>query len=321
MIRDFIPPIIVLAASGTGFVILGLLVWQMIRAIGRSSCPMPTPASVTLLLDRLAAATRAGQPWEPALLGLRVYMHSPWSKRLTRAAELLANGDPPDLVLASSSLLPRSLRAQAAQALRQGPDAFALWCDSVRDRVSPSPLVVRQQAFLVTEALALGLALWFLVTYVFPKFSYLVLDLGVPLPPLLKAHATIDKLWMPALMGVALLAMAGWTLVVAIIWRRRRRLAAARLLLFGAAARLPEAALGTAGDFPALCRAAGWRADDPTQLARAVARAEVRDAVRAAWLPSLLASAAPFVAAIPVGLVVIGLFQLLISILTGLEAG
>ena len=86
-----------------------------------------------------------------------------------------------------------------------------------------------------------------------------------------------------------------------------------------ATARLPEAALGADTGFAALCATVGWKAATPAELARALARDDLREAQRAAWMPSLLASLAPVVVALPIGALIIGTMQLLISFLTQFE--
>jgi hypothetical protein len=316
---DLIPPMLVFAGSAAGMLLGALLAWQLLVGIGRLIGGGQSGTTVSLLLTRLAAATRAGREWNAVLLGLRLELPWPWPWRLSRAVRRLAGGEPPDEVLAGSDLLPGPLRAQAAQALRQGPAAFAAWCDSIADQAVASPLAVRQQAFLITEGLALAGLFWFLATYIFPKFTMIILDLGLRPPPMLLIADALAGWWIEVV-GAAILAGAAlWGVVSAWRWRRRRRLAAARLILAGCAARLPEAAMAGAGDFAACCAAAGWAAADPAALARQVARAETREAVRAAWLPALLAALAPLLAAVPVGLVVVGIMHMLVSIIAGLE--
>ena len=316
---DLIPPMLVFAGSAAGMLLGALVAWQLVVAVGRLVGGAHTGPAVSLLLARLAAATREGRDWRAVLIGLRLELPWPWPWRLGRAADRLAAGEPPDVVLAEASLLPAPLRAQAAQAVRQGPSAFAAWCESIADQAAVSPLARRQQTFLITEGLILASLFWFLTIFIFPKFTMIISDLGLRPPPLLTITDALASWWIE-LMGFAILAGAAlWVAVSAWRWRCRRRLAAAHLLLVGCAARLPEAALAGEGDFAARCAAAGWTASDPATLARQVARAETRAGLRAAWLPALLAALAPLLAAIPVGLVVVGIMHLLVSIITGLE--
>jgi hypothetical protein len=301
--------------------LLGLLLaWQALVAIGRLILASHSTAMVSLLLERLSAAVREGRTWGPALRGLRLEMPWPWPWRLGRAADQMEAGMLPAEVLATSSLLPSGLRAQAAQALHQGPGAFAQWCAAIADRERRNPLTIRQQAFLLAEGVAVVGMLCFLNSFILPKFEQIMLDLAIPPPPMLVAWQGLLPLATPLLVAAVAAGMILWSLVLARRWRRRRRQAAARLLLAGSLARLPEAALGAAGGFTELCAAAGWQATEPAELARRLADEERRDAMRQAWLPSLAAAFAPVVVAVPIGLVVIGIMQILVSLITSVEA-
>ena len=297
-----------------------LLVWQALVAIGRLILASHSTAMVSLLLERLSAAVREGRTWGPVLRGLRLEMPWPWPWRLGRAADQMEAGMLPAEVLATSSLLPSGLRVQAAQALHQGPGAFAQWCAAIADRERANPLLIRQQAFLLAEGAAVVGMLWFLSVFILPKFDMMLLDLAIPPPPMLVAWHGLLPLPTPLLVAAIAAGMILWSLVLARRWRRRRRQAAARLLLAGSLARLPEAALGAAGGFTELCAAAGWQATDPAELARRLADEERRDAMRQAWLPSLAAAFAPVVVAVPIGMVVIGIMQILVSLITSVEA-
>ncbi|MEK7412961.1 MAG: hypothetical protein AAB263_06565, partial [Planctomycetota bacterium] len=278
------------------------------------------PNTVALLLGRLSDATRQQRPWAPVLRGLRLEMPWPWPFRLGKAADGLAAGQDAADVLASSNLLPSSLRTQAAQALRQGPEAFMQWCTAITRGSTTNPLAVRQQAFLLAELAAIIALLHFLNVYIFPSFERMIRELNLTPPPLLVSMRWFAELEVPLLLGVISLVISVIIAVLTRRWQRRRRHAAARLLLIGSQARLPESALGNATAFPALCNAAGWRATTPAELARELARAEMGEAQRAAWLPSVLAAAAPLLAAIPIGLMIIGVMQMLLSILYQIEA-
>jgi hypothetical protein len=317
--RDIIS-LLMFFASTVGALLGLLLAWQALVAIGRLILASHSTAMVSLLLERLSAAMREGRTWGPALRGLRLEMPWPWPWRLGRAADQMEAGMLPAEVLATSSLLPTGLRAQAAQALHQGPGAFAQWCAAIAARERTNPLIIRQQAFLLAEGAAVVGMLCFLSVFILPKFEQIMLDLAIPPPPMLVAWQCLLPLATPLLAAAVAAGMILWSLVLARRWRRRRRQAAARLLLAGSLARLPEAALGAAGGFTELCAAAGWQATDPAELARRLADEERRDAMRQAWLPSLAAAFAPVVVAVPIGLVVIGIMQILVSLITSVEA-
>jgi hypothetical protein len=314
-----IPPLLAVVGTMTGILLALVICWQVFIAIMRLVLVARTTSAVSLLLARLASAVREGRTWEPVLRGLRLEMAWPWPWRLGRAADRLAAGVPPGEVLVTSGLLPASLRTQAAQALSQGPTAFAQWCTAIADREPANPLAVRQQAFLLAECTAIVGVLWFMAIFIVPKFEQILRDLGVQAPPVLAAFVALIPYALPLLVGLVLTGVAGWSIVLAMGWYRRRRHAAARLLLSGSVARLPEAALGPAGGFAELCAAVGWQAADPAELARCLAREEGRDALRNAWLPALVAALAPIIAAIPIGLVVIGIMQVFVAILTSIE--
>lgn len=316
---DHIPAVLLIAGAAIGWLLAALLVWQLAMAIVRLVLAAHTPESVSLLLGRLAVAVRSGTPMAPVLRGLRLQLPWPWPWRLGRAAVRLEAGDDAAEVLATSGLLPSALRQQAAAAMRQGPDAFATWCTAVAGRGSRNPLGVRQLAFVLAEVAGMLGVFHFLAVFIFPKFEMIFRDLGLaPTPVFALAWRLLQ--WEPYIIFAVVAAAAGcWLGLLTLRWRRRRRLAAARLLLIGAAARLPEAALG-GGSYSALCAAAGWQAETPAGLARAVSRAEDAEALRAAWLPALVAAAAPILAAIPVALMTIGIMHMLLSILYQVEA-
>lgn len=315
-----IPGILLVAGSITGFLLTALLAWQLIAAAGRLILAAHTPATVDLLLARLAAAARAAQAWDAILRGLRLEMPWPWPWRLGQAADRIAAGQDAAEVLETSTLLPRELRAQAAQALRQGPDAFAVWCDAIIGRSAPHPLAARQYALLLAECAAMTVVIQFLTVFVMPKFEQVFRDLGLQPTPLFTMTRWLSDWWSTLLLALVVGIAAIWTAMLARRWRTRRRQAAARLLLAGSDARLPEAALGDDDGFPGLCRAAGWDAASPAGLARALARDEDREAMRAAWLPSIISTCTPLAAAVPVAAMAIGIMHMLVTLLTQVEA-
>ena len=316
-----IPPLLVLVGSMTGILLGMLIMWQLFVALIRLVLATHSPAAVSLLLTRLAAAVREGAAWEPVLRSLRLELPWPWPWRLKRAATWIAEGVPPAEVLGNSGLLPACLRDQAAQALRQGQTAFVQWCAAVAEHRPGNALAVRQQAFLLAECVAIAWVMWFLATFILPKFEFILRDLQVQAPPLLALMIAVVPYTAYAIWVVICVAIGVWSVVATLAWRRRRRFAAARLILVGSVARLPESALGSADGFAAVCAAAGWRAHTPAELSRQLASAVERDALRGAWMPAVFASLAPVIAAIPIAAVVIGIMQVLTTILTSVEAG
>ena len=311
---------------GAGILIAGLLMWHMLMAIVRLVLAWYLPQVIDLLLERLAAAVRARAPWDPVLRSLRLCLPWPWPLRLERAASQLGAGLSPADLLRSGSLLPKALRAQAAQALSQGPEAFAIWCTSVRSRAGQSGKLVQQSSTLLAEIAAVGVVTYFMTVVIFPRFEQVMRELHVPNPPLLMV-ATWLRHYGWVVVGVVLItAIALAAFALALMWQRKRRLAAAYLLLNGSQARLPEAALRSGGSdfgsphtFADICTANGWLADSPLTLTRAVQRAELRRKRLAAWLPAVIAAVVPLVIAIPVGALVLGTMQMLLSILYQIE--
>ena len=318
--------LLIWAGICAGFLITGLLICHTLMAIVRLALAWHLPPAIDLLLDRLSTAAWARSPWEPVLRGLRLCLPWPWPWRLERAARQVSAGVGPTDLLRHGSLLPKALREQAAQALAQGPDAFAMWCTSVRSGSGASSNLVRQGAFLLAEFTAVALFTYFMIIVVMPKFEMILRELGIQNPPFLTFMTWLGHYgWAPAII-IALLALGLAALGLSLLWRRKRRLAAAYLLLSGSQARLPEAALGTADGrrdisptFAELCATKGWQADSPVALMRAVIRAERRRRRLAAWLPAVVAALGPLVLAIPVGAVVLGTMQILITILYQIE--
>ena len=302
-----------------GTLLGAMLAWHLLVAVVRLLLAWYTPAAVDLLLERLAAATVARRPWEPVLLGLRLTLPWPWPWRLLHATRQLQAGMPPTEVLARGRLLPAVLRAQSAQALAQGPEAFSQWTLAIRSQSSTSHVPVRQGTFLLAEFAAIIAVLQFMIIFIFPMWEKIILEIGMPQPLLLHCARWFAHYEAPVLLGLMACLIALAATALAWNWRHKRRLAAARLLLVGSAARVPEAALGVGDDFATVCAAAGWRADTPASLARAVIRADIRQQKRAAWLPALFAALGPLLLALPVGALVLGTMQVLITLLNQIE--
>lgn len=302
-----------------GILLGGLLSWHVLVAVVRLLLAWYTPHAVDLLLERLAEATVARQPWEPVLRGLRLPLPWPWPWRLQHAANQLQAGRSPAEVLAHGRLLPASLRAQAVRALDQGPEIFYQWSLAVRSQMPTSPVLVRQGTFLLAELVAIIVLLHFMIIVIFPQWERIILELGMAQPLMLRGARWFAHYEAPVLLAVMACVIAVAAAALAWSWRQKRRTAAARLLLVGSAARLPEAALGASDDFATVCAAAGWRADTPAALARAVIRADIRQQRRAAWLPALFAALGPLLLALPVGALVLGTMQLLITLLNQIE--
>ncbi len=299
-----------------GSLLTGLLLWQILVAFVRWFLALHSPAMVALVVERLVIATRARQPWEPVLRGVRLLLPWPWPGRLSQAADQLAAGVDPAQVLVNSRILPAAIRQQAARALGQGPEAFCVWAAGLAARPPVHSLMVRQLAFALAQLFALGALMLFITMFVFPKYSQIFYELGVPLTPMLRYTYAVNQWFVPLLAGafVVLLVVTGGLTNWA--WRRTRRRLAARLLLIGTSARLPESALGaSATSFTGLAAAAGWSATTPAELTRALTHAEYREQRRAAWMPAVIAAMMPLVVALPVGALVIGVMHALLNVL------
>lgn len=319
-------PLLIFIGIGAGILIAGLLMWHILMAIVRLVLAWYLPHAIDLLLERLTAATRARAPWEPVLRSLRLSLPWPWPWRLERAASQLSAGLSPADLLRTGSLLPKALRVQAAQALSQGPEAFALWGTSVRSRAGNSGKLVQQASALLAEIAAVGLVTYFMIDVIFPKFEQVMRELHISSPPLLMVATWLQHYGWAVVSLVLVTAIALAAFALALMWQRKRRIAAAYLLLNGSQARLPEAALHSGGSdsgsphtFADICAANGWQADSPLALTRAVQRAELRRQRLAAWLPAVVAAVVPLVIALPVGVLVLGTMQMLLSILYQIE--
>ena len=312
-------PLLLMIGFGVGSLLALLLVWQAAVALIRQAFAAHTPLSVTILLLRLAEATKHHRPWEPVLRGLLLELPWPWPWRLAQAADRLQAGILPAEILVTSRLLPANLRAQAAQALGQGPDVFVHWCMAITRRSHDTQFSVRQGSFLLAELAAVMGMMHFLLICIYPAFEKIMRELNITAPGWTKAVNLLITWEIPGMLMMISLAVGGWMLTLAWRWQRRRHQAAAYLLLAGSSARLPETVLGSAGDFTALCQAAGWTATTPVELARAVRQAELKESQREAWLPAMVAALAPILAAIPIGALVIGIMHLLLTILYAIE--
>ncbi len=323
---DLLPAAMMWVATVGGMLLSAALSWFALIAVIRLVLGLHTPVTVALLLTRLSAATAERRPWEPVLRGLRPLLPWPWPWRLGQAADQLAAGVDPAAVLANSRLLPTPLRAQAAQALRQGPEVFRLWCTGLVEQPPMNPFVVRQVALIVAELSALLLVMHFLLRVVYPKWEMIALETGMRFTPSMHAASWVYRWEDPLLVVAVLLVVVVVGECAAWAWRRARRHQAARLLLAGTAAGLPEAALGSSAaphpdpDFAQLAAAAGWSAATPAELARQLARADYRQRRRAAWLPALVSAVLPLLLAVPVGALVIGTMSLLVELIYRIES-
>lgn len=324
-----IPSLLLFVGIAAGNLIAGLLIWHTLIAIVRLTLAWYLPHTIDLLLERLSAATRAREPWEPVLRSLRLCLPWPWPWRLEGSARQLSAGLAPADLLRFGSLLPKVLRTQAGQALSQGPEAFTAWCASVRSEAATSTILVRHVSFLLAELTAVAVVTYFMTVIVFPKFEQILREYSLPAPSFMVYTRWLEHYGMALVIVILLVAVALAAVGLALLWRRKKRHAAACLLLSGCQARLPEAALSTDStapdgsgiphSFAELCAASGWQADSPLALTRAVNRAEIRGRRMAAWLPAVFAALGPLLLAIPVGALVLGTMQILITIMYQIE--
>lgn len=310
--------------SVTGGLLAGLLLWHIFSAMIRLILTLHTLQSLGLVLSGLAQSTRTRQSWEPMLRGLCLQLPWPWPWRLRNAANQLSQGVDAASVLESSALLPESLRSQASQALRSSPAAFCTWCDGIAAHRSSSQLVVRHVTFMLSQGMASVAIIYFIAVVIMPKFEQMFLELGIQnsrLFSLIEWFVQWKILFLITLFWVVVATVgisAKWS------WRQRRQMMAGRLLVIGSAARMSEADLGTVAqqgmNFSELAAASGWKATSPKQLARVVVHQEFRQRQRATWLPAMCAAVSPIILAIPVGALVIGIMNLLITLMWHVEA-
>lgn len=300
----------------------GLVCWNALVALIRLIVTLHSRAVLAWVVERLAAAVRQRRPWSKELRGMCLLL--PWPWRLRNAAEQLDQGDEPAYVLETSSLLPKVLRMQAGSALRSSPEHFARWCDGLKAQPAIQAVAIRQLTFFIAQGVIMLAICGFIVVHIVPKIENILWQMGLP-----KARVFFVFEWMWQwkylfLIIVFWLVTLGVWLISAWQWRSTQRLTAGRLLVIGSLARIPEAALAShvqpGTSFSAVAAAAQWTAATPEDLARKVAHAEFRARKKAAWLPALGVALAPIVLALPVGALVIAIMQVLISVVTQLEA-
>lgn len=297
------------------------MAWNLTEALFRLATLRHPSGSVAAVLTRLATATRARQPWAPALAGLAPLLPWPYPWRVARSCRLLHAGDDPGEVLANSPLLPRPLRAQARKALRLGPDAFITWCESSIEQTRTNVNAIGFLLPMVVTALGVGLLAWFVSVFIVPKYQWIYLNLGLTATPWLKAVLWSREHVSALVAGAVVFAIAAAIWLHARSWRAAARRQQAGLILAATQAGAPEAALpgaSTGQDFAGICRDAGWTANDPEELARAVRMEDDRRRTRQAWLPAALAAIAPVLLGLPVAALAIAIFGTLIHLVESL---
>lgn len=302
--------------------------WVVLRFLWPELAPCPRHAIG-------AALARAVRERGDAVAVLRDQAHHlplRWAWRARAAADLMAGDAPLSLpwALRRAGILPAFLIPSGEAALAAGPVALADWCAGWAEDDGTAAVVGRMAARLFWPTVLVGALTWFLLVKIAPNFRAIFFELGMPQPASMRwINQAGDMVGALSL----LLALVGTGLLIALMcqvlawrWRRRQRLVCGRFLVRAAAGGASEASIGRAlggrhrvageaGDFAALCRASGWHAGDPTALARLIELERIRASRRQAWLLAAVEIAQPLLLALPVALLVVGLFGSLVHVL------
>jgi|GEM_PF-4065916 len=291
-------------------------------------------------LEPLADALRREQPADLALLGARASVRWPYSWRLQRCVRRLNGAQPEALVpaLLACRLLPASCADIARAAAAQGPACLARLFDGIVEREAPKLNSLRAAAAPFAGTLvALLLIATFIAVTILPKFEMILKDLGMPDRYHISLFAQSQWGWSGLFLVASPIGLSAVALLVSVLvhcrWRIRRRRLLADALLCGlreewpdqrlaaligqAKPRVAEAAsaCGAHGDFPGLCRLAGWRATDPAHLARRISHYDARQARIRSILHASVRVVMPILIGIPVGIFVYMLHGTLINML------
>ncbi len=327
--------IFIFAGIALGVVIALQLSW----AIARMCLHAVLGNQCARWLEPLADALRGEQPVDVALLGARASVRWPYTWRLQRCVRRL-NGDQPEALvpaLLQCRLLPASCADIARAAAAQGPLCLARLFAGIAERERQRPQGVRSaMAPFAGTVIALLLVATFVGVAIIPKFLMILKDLGMPDRYHLSVLGHSPSAWSGILLaaspiGLGIAALFG-SLAVRLIWRLRRRRLLADALLGGLREAWPDqrlaaligqarprlaaaaAVCGAHGDFPGLCRLAGWSATDPAQLARRISRYDARHARLRTLIHASTRVVMPVLIGIPVGIFVYMLHGTLVNI-------
>jgi hypothetical protein len=302
--------------------------WVVLRFLWPELAPGPRHA----IGAALARCLQERRDAAAALRDLACHLPLRWSWRARAAAQLMSGDAPLGLpwALHRAGILPAFLIPSGEAALAAGPAALADWCAGWAEDDGTAAALGRTAARLFWPTVLTGALTAFVLVAVAPKFRTIFWELAMPVPApmgLIKSGSELVGDWWPllALVGTGVLVMV-LRLAMLWRWRRRQRLVCGRFIVRAAASGVGEAAIGKAlgglhlvageaGDFAALCRVSGWNAADPASLARCLERERIRGSRRQAWLLAALEVAQPLVLALPVALLLVGVFGSILHVL------
>lgn len=318
-------PLLILCGS----TLLGLVLCQAALAFLRLFLPTVPTAVAGTVARTISSCLGRGRDPASALAGAAPRLRWPYSWRAAAAARDLV-ADPAAGIVATLGrrrLLPSQLVASGQAAERLGRPALLRWAESLAVRPGWTEAVFRPLVLYGGVAVLLVAMGVFITVFILPKMEQIAKDLGVVLDGRIAWLGRLPDRDGLLLIGIPLI-LALFTALAAWRWRRLRRMQAAEVVLAGVASGASEGEIaaaftsggassaGDAGDFPAVAAAAGWPgATDPTDLATRLAEAEERGRRQRTWFGLGLQIVVPIVLAIPVWLMVSGLFAWLISIL------
>jgi type II secretory pathway component PulF len=160
-----------------------LVVWSTLAARNR--------AGELTALWTLSIASRSGRPLGPEVWHHMDRVQGPAQKRLKLLAALLGDGEPLDLALQRSRVLPRngSMEIQAALDAGQLPDALKAAAARETQRFAQGPDVTESFSISYFAVIVdvMVFIVGFLMYYIIPKFKKIFEDFGTELP-----HLTIS---------------------------------------------------------------------------------------------------------------------------------
>jgi len=315
--------IFIFAGIALGVVIALQLSW----AIARMCLHAVLGNQCARWLEPLADALRGEKPVDLALLGARASVRWPYTWRLQRCVRRLNSDQPESLVpaLLQCRLLPASCADIALAAAAQGPTCLARLFAGIAERERQRPQSARSaMAPYAGTMIILLLLATFIGVAIIPKFLMILKDLGMPDRYHISLLGHSPSAWSGILLaaspiGLGIAALFG-SVLVRFIWRLRRRRLLADAVLGGLREEWPDqrlaeligqarprvaaaaASCGAHGDFKGLCRLAGWRANDPAQLARRISHYDARRARIHSIFHACARVVMPVLIGIPVGI-------------------
>jgi len=315
--------------------------WWLVRLL---PCWRPR-AVATAVLAGFGEMLDRGGPAGHSLLRLATSLPLPWCLRARQVAAKASAGAPlPDLIgeCADWGLLPARVARLARAAVSLGPDVAGRWLARAGTMPVLPARTLRLAVLMVGILAALGFIMTFMVIFMFPKFEQIFRELGATLPPLVVTLTEFARSVGPFAIPLAILASITpplvWSLIELWRWRAVERWLLMHLVGEAVRAGVTEAALahslaplrpaqasrlqsaGDAGDLPRLTGLLGLGRLTPAVIPARLARVGRLAAWRTSLMATLIELVLPLLTALVVGILVIAVWQALISLIIVLNA-